>query len=128
MESALEGGENPSGVCPVKLANMDEVFRTEFLPVLDLIPSFKNLVKSQVQAEIASQSAEMANQFQSQNQIIEHLKNELYAFKASSVPLNVVEGKTSVPPVISNIINTPQKKIMNSPKKREKRSSSESAQ
>ncbi|KAG5884057.1 hypothetical protein JTB14_037462 [Gonioctena quinquepunctata] len=108
---------------------MDEVFRTEFLPVLDLIPSFKNLVKSQVQAEIASQYAEMANQFQNQNLIIEHLKNELYAFKVSSVPLNVVEGKTSVPPVIPNITNASQKGNNNEPppKKREKRSSSESA-
>ncbi|KAG5875271.1 hypothetical protein JTB14_033479 [Gonioctena quinquepunctata] len=92
MNSALEGANIPPGIDPDRLADLDNRFLTEFVPILDLIPSFQNilvsLVQSQVQAALAQQKLDFDNKFDchipefaKRRQEFEAIKNELSSLK-----------------------------------------------
>ncbi|KAG5866429.1 hypothetical protein JTB14_014003 [Gonioctena quinquepunctata] len=86
INSALERANIPPGNDPDRLADLDNRFRTEFVPIL--IPSFQNilasLVQSQVQAALAQRKLDFDNKFDchihefaKQSQGFEAIKNEL---------------------------------------------------
>ncbi|KAG5899190.1 hypothetical protein JTB14_026943 [Gonioctena quinquepunctata] len=92
MNSALEGANIPPGIDPDRLVDLDNRFLTEFVPILDLIPSFQNIlasiVQSQVQAALAQQKLDFDNKFDrhihefaKQRQEFEAIKNELSSLK-----------------------------------------------
>ncbi|KAG5869242.1 hypothetical protein JTB14_000091 [Gonioctena quinquepunctata] len=92
INSTVEGANILPGIDPDRLADLDNRFLTEYVPILDLIPSFQNilasLVQSQVQAALAQQKLDFDNKFDchihefaKQRQEFEAIKNELSSLK-----------------------------------------------